>query len=225
MSTVTGNLITISEDEATGASVDIQLCGFGSRVPYSEGTGGAAGIVADAAAKNITPTGTGNSFQIELPGNDIIDPPGSYYTVTFRNANGDILQVNAYVFEDTKEYDLGNTPPYNPIYPPPPVKPPVTNLLDSLAAADAMIFDGSEWTAFKTTLNKDVTQPTFVNMIPGNLYTFIVVQDGTGNHKFNWAGNVRNATPIDFRSNSTTVQTFVADEFGDLLAISAGTYQ
>jgi hypothetical protein len=91
-------------------------------------------------------------------------------------------------------------------------------------SADDMVFDGADWLSFKTTLEGDVTQATFINMAAGNLYTFIIVQDDTGDWDFVWASNVKNATPVCRQPDSTFVQTFVADEFGDLLAISAGTW-
>jgi hypothetical protein len=90
-------------------------------------------------------------------------------------------------------------------------------------------FDGSQYTAFKMTLDQDNTGAFLANIVPGNLYTFIIVQDAAGDHIFDWPTGpapmgTRNATPVSKEPNATTVQTFVADEFGMLYAISAATY-
>jgi hypothetical protein len=87
-----------------------------------------------------------------------------------------------------------------------------------------MEFDGTLSTAFKTTLSADVTQPVFANMQSGHLYTFIILQDATGGWGFTWAANVKNATRIELAANSTTIQTFVADDLQNLYAIGPGTY-
>jgi hypothetical protein len=60
--------------------------------------------------------------------------------------------------------------------------------------------------------------------MPGNLYTFITEQDGVGGHVFNYPGEVVNASPINPAPNSTTTQTFVANDLGTLLPVAAGTW-
>ena len=88
-----------------------------------------------------------------------------------------------------------------------------------------MVFDGTTYIGFKTTLTGNVTSSVAQNMKPGNLYTFIIVQDGVGGHSFAWPANLHNATSIDPLPNTTTIQTFVADENGALWPVGPGTYQ
>jgi hypothetical protein len=114
--------------------------------------------------------------------------------------------------------------PYDPNQPPPPLPPLLQNLLQILAASDAMVFDGTTYPSFKTTLPGNVTNAAIQNMAPGNLYTFIIVQDASGNHTFGWPPGVFNAARVDPEANSTTIQTFVADENSDLWPVGPATY-
>jgi hypothetical protein len=209
----------IDDTQLPGAMVEVQLCGYGSQVPRVPGTFAYMNLTTQVSAADDT-----GQYHFAIFSNDLIVPQGTYYTFTYKNPNGDVAQVNAYRFIGAGIFDTSELVPYDPNQPPPPLPPLITNLLLILAAADNMIFDGSASTAFKTTLTANVTQPVFENMASGNLYTFIIVQDGTGGHNFVWPSNVRNATPVDPAANSTTIQTFVADDLGDLYAISAGTY-
>jgi hypothetical protein len=221
MATVTGNVYTVADGPRTDADhITIGLRGYGSQVPRINGTGMLAGLDND----NIPIDGTTGQFTVQLYGNDIIAPAGTYYTFTFSNANGDVVQVNAYRFVDGQTYDLNLIDPYDPNQPPPPFPPLITNLLLILPAADDMVFDGSIYTAFKTTLPGDVTSPVFQNMVPGNLYTFIIAQDSRGGWAFKWPTNVHNATLVSPPPNSTTIQTFVADDTEQLWAIAPGTW-
>jgi hypothetical protein len=221
MPDITGKLQTILGPTGIQGSVEVMLCGYGSQIPRYTGVA----MMAEVSNDGVVVAADG-SFTFKVAANDLIKPDGSYYTVTVKNPNGDMVQVNAYRFtSDEPSYDLDTIPPYDPNQPPPPVPPLIINMLEIVAASDNMVFDGSKYTAFKTTLPGHVTQPVFQNMIPGNLYTFIIVQDGVGNHLFDWAANVKNPTPVNFRPGSTTVQTFVADDFENLIPISAGTYQ
>ena len=218
--TITGTISAAANDATVQGSVDVMLCGYGSQVPRVNGF---------ALVGRITTEGilakTDGTFEIQLAGNDQIVPAGTYYTVTIRDENGDIAQVNAYRFlSTTGTYDLNLTDPYDPNQPPPPLPPLITNLLEIIPAADDMVFDGSIYTSFQTTLPGDVTQPVFENMVPGNLYTFIIIQDGFGGRNFAWAANVYNAMPVNPAPNGRLIQTFVAESDESLWAIAAGTY-
>jgi hypothetical protein len=222
---ITGTLAPPVDNPTPGGTpvngtLDVQLCGFGSQVPRSPGYG----ILGRITEQNV-PVDADGEFEFSVVPNDEIEPEGTYYTVTVKDGNGDIAQVNAYLFIGDGPFDLNDYPPYDPSQQPPPQLPPlIVDLLLVVDPADDMVFDGSASTAFKTTLTLNVTQPVFENMAPGNLYTFIIVQDGTGGWDFVWPANVYNASPVDLDPNSTTVQTFVADDLGDLYAISVGTY-
>lgn len=220
MPTVTGTLETILGSEAELGSVEVALCGFGSRVPRMSGSALAARITDE----DVTVADDG-TFSFDVTGNDQIAPPGTYYTVTVKDDNGDIIQVNAYVFfSTTSNYDLNSIDPFDPSQGPPALPPLILNLLLVIPASDTMTFDGTDFTTFQTTLTMNVTSPAIANMKPGNLYTFIIIQDGTGGHTFTWPPGVYNAAPIDSAPNSITIQTFVANGFGNLYAIGPGTY-
>lgn len=218
--TVTGNLQASTNATPTQGSIEVMLCGYGSRVPRINGVA----LVARITTYTIAVDAAG-AFTFTVAPNDDIAPAGTYYTVVVKDENGDAAQINAYRFTSNQSsYDLNLIDPYDPNQPPPPLPPLITNLLQIVVPADGMVFDGSLYISFKTTLPGNVTQPVFQNMIPGNLYTFIIVQDGVGNHDFTWATNVKNAAYVSHLANATTVQTFVADEFENLYAIGPGTY-
>jgi len=223
MVTVTGKLQSAINSSAVQGKVEVMLCGYGSRVPRHNGVA----LVARIEDDEITISADG-SFTFSAPPNDEITPVITYYAVTIKDENGDIAQVNAYRFLSTPPtYDLNLIDPYDPNLPPPPLPPIITNMLLVMAPAADMIFDGTTYTAFKTTLPGNVFYPTFVNMIPGNLYTFIIVQDAVGGWDLDWGydGNVHNATSIAKTPNATTIQTFVADENGELWPVGPATYQ
>lgn len=220
--TVTGTLESSVNGTAVAGTVQVMLCGYGSRVPRVNGVA----LVARIKEQNIAVAGNG-TFMFTVFPNDEIAPAATYYTVQISDDNGDTAQINAYRFLSVPStYDLNLIDPYDPIQPPPPLPPILTNLLQIVPPADDMAFDGSIYSAFKTTLTGDVARPGIENMEPGNLYTFIVVQDATGGHSLlPWPPlGMHNATAIDLDPNSTTIQTFVADEARNLWAIGPATY-
>lgn len=221
MATIFLKPIRIDESTELG-SLDVQLCGYGSRSPVARGQGSENGVFMDAATLNVQATGAGNTYNFPLIGNDEIEPPGTYYTITIRNNNGDILQCNAYQFLDDDYYDLSNTDPFDPNQGPPPLPPAILDLLEVVAYSANPVFNGFEYPSWIITLTGDAAG-TFQDFIDGNLYTIIICQDATGGHAFTYSANVFNATPANPDPNGITIQTFVAtDNF--LLAIGAGTW-
>src|SRR5678816_4473220 len=103
MPTVTGTLETILDNEALPlGKVEVALCGYGSRVPRMNAQALAARITDDDV--DVDSSG---AFTFNVIGNDQIVPAGTYYTVTIKDDNGDIVQVNAYRFLSTPPtYDL-----------------------------------------------------------------------------------------------------------------------
>lgn len=203
-------------------TVEVALCGYGSQIPRVAGDSMFALVTQSVITQ---PKGDPNAgaFEIIFYSNRLITPEGTYYTVTIKDSNGDIVQVDAYVFPSSGTFDLTTLSPFDPSISPPSIPPLIFNQLQILGAADDMVFDGANYTAFKTTLGGDVTQPIMENMVPGNLYTFIIVQDGGGGHRFLWPPSTRNGALIDPRPNATTIQTFVCDENSVLWAIGPGT--
>jgi hypothetical protein len=217
---VTGKLESSVNNTAEVGSLEITLCGYGSRVPRINGVA----LVARIEDESVVASSTG-AFTFTCPFNDDIAPAGTYYTVAIKDSNGDIAQINAYRFtSNTSSYDLTLIDPYDPNQPPPPLPPLITNQLEIVAPADNMVFDGTAYTAFKTTLASSVTIPSIQNMLPGNLYTFIIVQDATGGHVFDWPATVHNPARVCPTPSSFSVQTFVADDNENLWAIGPGTW-
>ena len=218
MVTVTGKLESAANGTGVMGVIEVMLCGYGSWVPRVDGKAMVARIQESAIA--VASDGT---FSFQVDPNDTIVPENTYYTVTVKDDNGDIAQVNAYRFLSFPgTYDLNSIDPFNPNFPPPPLPP--LNLLLILPPSDNMIFDGATFTSFKTTLNQNVTHPTIQRMRPGNLYTFIIQENNVGGWTFAWPPGVSNATLVDPTANGGTVQTFVADETGALWPIGPGTY-
>jgi hypothetical protein len=220
MSEITGKLLNILDSEPELGSIVVALCGYGNQVPRYATTGA---LVARATSIDVD-AGSGGAFSIDVPGNDKIAPPTTYYTITVKDDNGDVIQVNAYVFLESDNYDLSTALPFDPTLPMMPLPPLIIDEINVVPASDTMTFDGSDLTTFKTVLHSNVLHATWPNMVPGNLYTFIILQDATGGWQFSWGATVHNGTMIKQNPNGQTVQTFVADVDGQLYAISGGAY-
>lgn len=225
MPTITGTLETILGSEAVDGTIEVALCGYGSRVPRMNGQALAARITDSAVTVDVDGT-----FEFEVTGNDQIAPAGTYYTVTVKDDNGDTVQVNAYQFlSTTPTYDLNLIDPYDPNQPPPPLPPLLSNNLDLVAGDVDAHFDGGTVTSWKIILTQDVNQAYLTNILPGNLYTFIIVQDAAGGHFFQWPSGpppagLHNGPYINQAPNATTIQTFVADENSQMYPIGPATY-
>jgi hypothetical protein len=216
---ITGIFNEIIDGELEIGSVDVALCGYGSQVPRVPGSSMLARVT-----QNV-PVDASGEVSFEVEGNDVIAPAGTYYTITVKNSNGDIVQVNAYLFLAGTDYDLDDAQPFDPAQPPPILPPLIIPQLGIYPWASTIDFNGSKFTAWWTTLAGDtVYQIEAGTLSPGNLYTIITSQDGTGGHAVTWATNIHNATPVDSRANGTVIQTFVATDANTLYAIGAGTY-
>lgn len=221
-----GNLESIvtgqpnSSNLVSGAKVRVELSNYGPLLPRVQGATTMLARGTDYAA--VPSTGL---FETYLYRNDLIYPLGTFYTVIVEDEDGNVIQCGAYRFNTDGEFDLSLQTPIDAQAPPPPLppSPPYSELL-VVAPAWNMVFDGSNYTTFQTTLPGNVNGATIQNMIPGNLYTFIILQDATGGHIFQFQTGVNNATAVCPVANSTTIQTFVADENGILWAVSAGTW-
>ena len=221
MVTLIGKLIDIEGAIQLNATAEFMLSGYGSQIPRAIGASSSVGTFAKVL---LDVDAASPFFSVELIGNDLIVPDTTFYTMTVRDGNGDVLQCNAYRFIDGNDYDLDFVQPFDPTLPLMPLPPSIINELLLVTATDTMIFDGSTHTAFKTVLHSNITHAAFAPMIPGNLYTFLIDQDGTGGWEFNWGATVHNGTMVKHNPNARTTQTFVADQDGQLYAISGGAY-
>lgn len=84
------------------------------------------------------------------------------------------------------------------------------------------VFDGAVGEAWELTLKADVAAATFLNQLPGVLYTVSIGQDATGGHAFPWPGNVFGAQAVHAAASVRTVQVFVCRGDGRLYPVTAG---
>ena len=84
-------------------------------------------------------------------------------------------------------------------------------------------FNAALASIFDITLSGDVTSSTLTNVVAGQLVTFIVAQDATGNRAFAWPSNVHSVVEPDKTANAISVQTFIAREDGNLYPIGPMT--
>ena len=217
---IDGSAYDVIAGAVEAALLQVQLCGYGSQCPHIFNEF----VYGNLMSQNVVADSNGG-YHFALYSNDLIVPAGTYYTFTFMNANGDIQQVNAYRFIGAGQHDTSAIDPFDPNQPPPPLPPLIANQLLNLGiAGDNIVFPGDVYTAFYTMLAGDVTAATTQDMVPGNLYTFIIQQDGMGEHLFGWPSTCRNAALVNPQPNNMTIQTFVCDGSGNLYAIAGGTY-
>lgn len=211
------NIITTGTDyEPVFGSVEFALCGYGPNLPRVPN----ATSIGQATQRVDIPTGSDGTFNTNLFGNDRIQPPGTYYTYTVRNENGDILQCTAHIFLDGVNYDMDNEPGFDPALPIPPLPPAIINQLEVQQDQIVFNFHGDAYTAFKAVLNQDAAIQ-LSNAVPGQLYTFIVEANG---HVAHWSGQFMNASAFNPKPNGNTVQTFVCDDANLLWAIAGATW-
>jgi hypothetical protein len=205
----------------TGARVRVELSNYGPYIPSETGT--TRGILSKGTEYATTPSA--GQFSAYLFRNDQIYPIGSFYTIIVEDADGNVIQCGAYRFNSDGDFDLAQQTPIDGQDPPPPLPPtpPYSELL-VIPFNPSITFDGTNYTAFEVTLAGDVTAATTANLMPGNLYTIMYVQNGVGNHHVVWPANIFNFSDVCPVANSRSTQVFVADENENLYAVSAATW-
>jgi hypothetical protein len=93
--------------------------------------------------------------------------------------------------------------------------------LQSVSFGASLTFDCSKANGFQITLGGNVTSSTVVGASPGQIVTFVLIQDGTGGHTFAWPTSITGTSPIDGTANITNVQQFIARADGTLRPINA----
>lgn len=91
-----------------GGTLVFQLCGFGAAVPRVVGTS----LIAKTGQVEIQADPITGVFSTNVYGNDVIVPANTYYTVTVKDDNGDVVQISAYQFTGGAAVDLSNVAPY-----------------------------------------------------------------------------------------------------------------
>jgi hypothetical protein len=85
-------------------------------------------------------------------------------------------------------------------------------------------FDCSKANGFQTELSGNVTSTSVVNVSPGQIVTFIIIQNETGGHTFAWpTSGMLGTTPIESTATSRNVQTFIGATDGTLSPIGPMT--
>lgn len=94
----------------------------------------------------------------------------------------------------------------------------------TMQAAQIMLLDGSQGETFNIPCPYSVINILMTNVVPGQLYAFIVTENKTGNHQFNWGSQIINGMPIQTTPNAQTVQCYIGLPGNLLYAIMPGTW-
>jgi hypothetical protein len=86
------------------------------------------------------------------------------------------------------------------------------------------VIDASLGNAFELTLTGNVGAASFNNVQAGKVYTFILIQDGTGNRVWTWPGNIIGAEAPNTVPGSITTQSFISRANGNLYPIGPAIY-
>jgi hypothetical protein len=195
------------------AYVRVALCGFGPFLPRIPGTT----FVGQVASWPGDIPYVGSQITVDLWGNDVITPVGTYYAIAILDASKNVLHCNAYVFTGSVTADLSTLSPTFPSYNPSVMGGLVTQPFSATESFDCTLVDGP--IAFDLTLTGNVTSSVMVAPFAGQIVSFIITQDGTGGRTFAWPTNVFNHVTVNAAPNSTTVQSFVARANGNLYPI------
>lgn len=238
---------TAAGSTASPAVLRIALCGFGLTLPCIVGTSNLARV----GPEDFYDTGTGVSVQ--LWGNDVIFPAGTYYAITLLDGDGNILQCGAYQFTGAQTIDLSNAPQIYPTPPSPPGGIPVlTNPLGAaLQTIDGSItidgnlivtgtisggglyivpivggvaeFSGAGGTGQSLTLTQNVTS-TAANFVAGTPIMTLVKQNATGGWTMSWPANFKNAPEINPAPDGVTAQLWMKDEDANYYPFGGATW-
>lgn len=111
--TLTANLDSILAAAANAGYLRITLCGYGPQVPAVPGTC----VLADAGVPQMVGPQNGSPLSIALFGNDVIQPPNTFYEIAVLDANQDVIQCGMYQFTGSGSFDLSQAqqilPPFN----------------------------------------------------------------------------------------------------------------
>lgn len=212
MQTLTGTLEDITGGKVAEGTVTVQLRNYGSQIPRKSGA--ALFALLDVAMDSSSPDGT---FSIPVVQNDLILPARTYYVVQVADSNGDVVQVNAYQFNGPDgTVDLSTVDPIDPS------SLESDPLIEDLTVyvpwnAGNGIFDGTQGLVFSYYLQGNAVAPVFLNAVPGNLYTLILVQPSAGGKTFPFPANMHGAPDeIGLAPNSSTTLVFASRLDGSL---------
>lgn len=90
--------------------------------------------------------------------------------------------------------------------------------LQTVSFGASLTFDCSKANGFQVTLTGNVTSATILNASPGQIVTFVLIQDGTGGHTF--PSEIPGDAPIDGTPNITNVRQYIARSDGSLRPVT-----
>jgi hypothetical protein len=93
-----------------------------------------------------------------------------------------------------------------------------------LEAFNNMLFDGITAACWIVSLHTSVGTARVRNIIPGQLYTVVFMQDQVGGHLFTWPSQFHNAKTVNLTAHAITLQNFIGLAGGDLYANMPGTW-
>jgi hypothetical protein len=88
----------------------------------------------------------------------------------------------------------------------------------NIESGGAVLFDGLVAVCWFIHMRSNIASARVQNISPGQMYSFVFTQDAVGGHTINWPVNCVNAGPIDPQPNSITVQNFIGNTGGIMLA-------
>ena len=209
--TVAGNLEDILGGSAAGAQMFVQLCGYGSRIPRVVGSK----LIADTSPLAVTVASGAYSFTVA--GNDTIDPSGTYYTVTVRNARNGTVQTNAYSFTGAGPYDLSvATVITYPDGAPVPASASFASLAVVVPYSATPVFNvlSTAVCQFEMTLTGPVTSSTMPVTLPGQLVTFLITQGAGGPWPFAYPTPCQGNMGVANYTNGISTVTFATKSNG-----------
>ena len=81
----------------------------------------------------------------------------------------------------------------------------------SVAYSATPSFDAGPASSFKMTLTGGVTSSTLANAAAGQILSFVLCQDGAGNHDFAWPSNMKGGMAVGLEAGKCSAQIFVYD--------------
>lgn len=192
------------------AYVRVALCNFGQFLPRIAGTT----MIGDVASWPGDITYEGAPISLLLWGNDVITPAGTYYAISILDADKNVLQTAAYVFNGVITADLSTLSPMFPSYSPTVMGGSVIIPPSATPEFNCDLVNGP--ITFDFTLTQNVTSSTLLAPFPGQIVNFIIAQNGTGGFTFVWPTNVLGPGTIAPGANAITIQSFVARADGNL---------
>lgn len=203
--TLNAHLETILATADEAGYLQIALCNFGLIPPCIPGVA----MLANAGIPQTFGPQGGSPLSVQLWGNDVITPAGTFYSIAVLDGRKNIVQGGCYELTGAGPYDLSNLAPILPVpysYPGPYVLNP--------AASGPLVLSTGGWSGpivFDVTLVGNVTSVAVLGLIRGQFVEFLIRQNGAGNHAWTWPAIAHNTPVINAAPNSVSSSAFVVD--------------